>query len=114
MLTVRRVHWLLFAALLLVSSVSVRADYLPRARREAVGLSPEKLARLDETFAKVVADKKLSGAVVLIARKDKVGYLHTFGMADVEANKPMKDDTIFRIASMTKPVTSVAVMMLFD
>jgi CubicO group peptidase (beta-lactamase class C family) len=112
---VRRVHWLLFAVpLLLVGFVSVRADDLPRAKPEAVGLSPQKLARLDETFAKVIADKKLSGAVVLIARKGKIGYLQSFGMADVEANKPMREDTIFRIASMTKPITSVAVMMLVD
>lgn len=110
-----RFHWLLFTMLvLLVGLACARAADLPRAKPEGVGLSPEKLARLDETFTKIVADKKLSGAVVLVARKGKIGYLHTFGMADVEANKPMKDDTIFRIASMTKPVTSVAVMMLVD
>jgi CubicO group peptidase (beta-lactamase class C family) len=105
---------LIIACVIAFGATRTFADDPGRVKPEAVGLSPEKLKRIDEAFEKVIENKQLSGAVVLIARKGKVGYLQTFGMADVEAKKPMKTDTIFRIASMTKPVTSVAVMMLVD
>ena len=91
-----------------------RADDLPRAKPEAVGLSAEKLARLDGLFAKAVADRQIAGSVVLIARKGKVAHLKAAGFADLEAKRPMTPDAIFRLASMTKPVTSVAAMILVD
>ncbi len=58
--------------------------------------------------------KEVSGIVTLVAREGKVVDLHAVGLADIEKNVPMKTDAIFRIASMTKPVTSVAIMMLFE
>ena len=61
-----------------------------------------------------VAQKKIPGAVVLVARHGKVAYLRSFGMIDIEAGKPMQDNTIFRIASMTKPITSTAILMLYE
>jgi CubicO group peptidase (beta-lactamase class C family) len=92
----------------------VRADDLPRAKPESVGLSAEKIARIDELFETAVKNKQIAGSVVLIARKGQVAHLKAAGFADVEAKKPMATDTIFRLASMTKPVTSVAAMMLVD
>src|SRR5262249_9478681 len=87
---------------------------LPRARPEAVGLPSDRLKKIEELFIKAVADKQIAGGVVLLARKGQVGYLQGIGFADVQADKPMATDAIFRIASMTKPITSVAAMMLVD
>ncbi len=63
---------------------------------------------------KVVINKKIGGAVVLIARDGKIGYFKPLGKADDGPDKPMQLDTIFRIASMTKPITATAVMMLIE
>jgi CubicO group peptidase (beta-lactamase class C family) len=90
------------------------ADDLPRAKPEAVGLSADRLKKIDSLFTQAVADKQIAGGVVLLARRGKVGYLQGIGRADLEADRPMAPDIIFRIASMSKPVTSVAVMMLVD
>lgn len=81
---------------------------------EAVGLSTERLSRIDKVMKKHIAQQKIAGGVILIARHGKIAYLGAHGMMDVEAEKPMMPDTIFRIASMTKQITSVAVMMLYE
>lgn len=79
---------------------------------ETVGLSSERLGRLEKLIDNHVKDKKISGAVVLVARKGKIAYFKESGLADT--NKPMKKDTIFRIVSMTKPLTSTAIMLLYE
>ena len=81
---------------------------------EAVGLSTERLSRVDKVMEKYVAQQQIAGGVTLLARHGKIAHLGTYGMMDVEAGKPMTPDTIFPIASMTKPITSVAVMMLYE
>ena len=81
---------------------------------ETVGLSTERLSRIDKVMEKHVSEQKIAGGVILLARHGKIAHLGTYGMMDVEAEKPMKPDTIFRIASMTKQITSVAVMMLYE
>ena len=63
---------------------------------------------------KNIAANRVAGAIGLIARKGKIGYFETYGMRDKENAKPMQKDSLFRIYSMTKPVTGVAVMMLFE
>jgi len=67
---------------------------------------------LTEVFQAYVADGKLAGSVVLVARRGKIAYLHAFGQRDREANSPMPEDAIFRIASQTKALVSVGVMIL--
>ncbi len=79
---------------------------------ETVGLAPSRLANISNFMSQHVEEKKIGGAVVLIARHGKIAYLEGFGQADVGV--PMKKDTIFRIASMTKPIVSVAVMQLVE
>ena len=79
-----------------------------------VGMSAEKLGRVSTTVQGLVDEEKIAGASVLVARKGKVVFFETFGMMDKEAGKPVDEDTIFRFYSMTKPVTSVAVMMLVE
>ncbi len=90
------------------------AETLPRAEPEQVGMSAPRLARLDTVIRQHVDDKKIAGAVTLVARRGKIVHLGFHGMADIEDNRPITADTIFRIASMTKPITSAAVMMLYE
>lgn len=82
------------------------------ATPESVGLSPSRLARLSEFMRSHVEEKKIGGAVVLIARHGKIAYWEGFGLADV--GTPMQKDTLFRIASMTKPIVSTAIMQLAE
>jgi len=92
---------------------SLLAQALPRAARpEEVGLSSERLQRLTDTFQGYVKDGKLAGAVVLVTRRGKIAYSGAFGARDLEAHSPMKEDAIFRIASQTKALVSVAAMQL--
>jgi CubicO group peptidase (beta-lactamase class C family) len=81
---------------------------------ESVGLSTERLARIDRTFQELVDRGQIAGVSLLIARKGQVAYRRDLGYMDVEARKPMPDDAIFRIASMTKALTAVAVLQLFE
>ena len=81
-------------------------------RPETVGLSAERLANVDRLMNRRIEENKLAGCVVLIARKGKIAYFKAFGRSDTD--RPMQTNTLFRIASMTKPVTSVAVMQLYE
>jgi CubicO group peptidase (beta-lactamase class C family) len=103
----------LAASLLLLAPVApAPGQGLPRARPEEVGLSSSRLQRLTAAFQGYVKDGRLPGAVVLVARRGKVAYLESFGQRDREAGAPMRDDAIFRIASQTKALVSVAAMVL--
>jgi len=98
----------------LVFSVVVFAQDLPSAKPESVGLSAERLERIATTVQRNVDDQRIAGAVTLVVRHGKVAWFKAQGTADREAAKPMPPDAMFRICSMTKPVTSVAVMMLYE
>ena len=87
---------------------------LPTAVPAELGLSPSGLVRLGDVFRAHVTKGTIPGAIVAIARRGKVGYCETFGFRDKAKGAPMTMDSIFRIASMTKPFTSVAVMMLAE
>ena len=88
------------------------ADPLPRATPESLGFAPERLRLATEMLAKFVADGKIAGAVGGVARKGKLAYLEAAGVQDLETRAPMTPRSLFRIYSMTKPVTAVAAMML--
>ncbi|MCI2418490.1 beta-lactamase family protein [Saccharopolyspora sp. K220] len=79
-----------------------------------VGFDAERLGRIDRHFAQYVESGKLPGWLVLVARHGKIAHLSTYGMRDVDSGAPMQSDTLFRIYSMTKPITSVAIMMLHE
>ena len=82
---------------------------------EEIGLSAERLSRIDSHLQnRYLTPKKIAGALTLVARRGKVAYLSSMGMMDVEREKPMAEDTIFRIYSMTKPITTVALIMLYE
>ncbi len=105
---------LVYISFLLILTVSAFSHEFPMVEPEAVGLSTERLSRIDKVMETHIAQQKIAGGVILIARYGKIAYLGAHGMMDVEAEKPMMPDTIFRIASMTKQITSVAVMMLYE
>ena len=90
------------------------AQGLPVGQPETLGFSPERLQRIDALIAEAIEEVEIAGAVALIARRGRVAFLESYGMADVDDGEPMRTDTIFRIASMTKPITSLAVMMLYE
>ena len=88
------------------------AQDLPTAKPEDLGFSTQRLARLDEKFNSYVNENKMAGSVILVARKGKVGYYKAFGFRDKESNSKMELGSIFRIASQTKAIVSVGIMML--
>lgn len=98
--------------LVLVLASGVAAQQLPRAIPEEVGLSSERLERLSIVLAQYVEQEQLPGVVALVARRGRVAYLEAFGRRDREAGVPQQEDDIFRIASQTKAVVSVAILML--
>lgn len=83
-------------------------------RPESVGLSQSALARIPAHFDPYVDTGKLPGYVVLVARRGKPAYRHYYGLANVERQQPIAEDTLFRIYSMTKPITSVALLQLYE
>jgi CubicO group peptidase (beta-lactamase class C family) len=97
----------LFAGLLAAGSV-------PAAKPEEVGLSSTRMARIRETVQRHIDAGNITGAVTLVSRRGRVAHFEAQGLADLESKKPMTRDTIFRLASMTKPITAVAVMMLVE
>jgi len=96
------------------SAAAAAAQELPRATPEAVGLSSERLARVDEVFTAYADEGRMAGAVGMVIRHGKLAWVDAWGVRDVAAGDPMEVDDIFRIYSMTKPITSVAVMMLYE
>lgn len=103
------------AVLLLLSiATGLLGGELPRAKPSEVGLSQERLDRITRAMEAEVERGHLAGAIGVVARQGKIAYWETVGMADREAGRPMADDTIFRIYSMTKPIVGVALMTLYE
>ncbi|MFC1551251.1 serine hydrolase domain-containing protein [Candidatus Latescibacterota bacterium] len=86
----------------------------PTASPEEVGLSSERLGKIDQAVNGMIENDLFAGAVTMIIRRNKLVHFKTFGMMDRENNKPMRKDAIFRIASMTKPITCLAAMILYE
>ncbi len=100
---------------LVLSAAPLFAQALPRAASpEVVGLSSERLGRLTRAMNDAVEARQVAGTVTLVVRNGQVAYFEAAGAQDRDAGAPMKPDTIFRIASMTKAVVSVGIMMLVE
>jgi CubicO group peptidase (beta-lactamase class C family) len=84
------------------------------ARPEAAGMSSERLNRVNEMVGRYIASGEITGAVTLVARNGRVVHLQAHGLMDAAAKKPMQKDTIFRVASMSKPVAGTAILMLVE
>jgi len=99
---------------LMTSSAAFAEDPLPRAKPEDVGMSSERLARIETTLKADIEAGRIPGAVIAVARHGKLVMLDAYGWRDKAANLPMTTDTIFNIASMTKPMTTVGALMLYE
>src|ERR1700738_324563 len=99
---------------LLASGAAFADDPLPRAKPEDVGLSSERLARIGATLKADIEAGRIPGAVIAIARHGKLVALDAYGFRDKAANVAMTTDTIFNIASMTKPMTTVGALLLYE
>jgi CubicO group peptidase (beta-lactamase class C family) len=99
---------------LAVAAGTSSAQELPSAAPAEAGLSGERLRRLDAFMEGEVTRGRIPGAVVLVARQGRIVHHQAYGLADRDADRPMRRDDIFRIYSMTKPVVSVALLMLYE
>jgi CubicO group peptidase (beta-lactamase class C family) len=106
-----RVAARLLALLLLCLPLSVLAQTV---RPEQVGLSTERLERINTLIRRYIDDDQISGAVTLVARHGRIAHLAAHGVMDLETDRPMRSDAMFRIASMSKPVGAVAILMLAE
>lgn len=113
-------HWLAVAQLFIgvvighVQANDLPEYGLPRAQPETVGMSAERLARIAPPLQQFIDQREVPGVLTVIARHGKVVHVGAQGYADVENNIPLRPDHIFRLFSMTKPITAVAVMMLYE
>ena len=112
--TFPKTRWLLVLCLPALLTPITRGQSPAKVTPQEAGLSSTALQQIDVLLQQAVERKQVAGAVALLARDGKVGYLRAKGFQDVEAGKEMTTDSLFRIASMSKPVTSVAVMILVD
>jgi CubicO group peptidase (beta-lactamase class C family) len=104
----------LLACLLSLACGIAAAAELPTARPEQVGLSTERLARMDRFIHAYVDAGRTPGVVTVIARHGKVVHVDAYGKADLDSGRPTRTDDLFRMYSMTKPITSVALLMLYE
>jgi len=102
-----------FVFLCVTASVAV-AKELPTAKPEQAGMSSSGLEKVDAAMSELVRDKKLVGAIVMVARRGKVVHFKPYGFMDLEESKLMRRDTIMRFYSMTKAITSAAALILYD
>jgi CubicO group peptidase (beta-lactamase class C family) len=87
---------------------------VPTAKPEDVGLSSERLQRINQVVQRYIEAKEIAGAVTVVSRKGRVAHFEAQGLMDIDRNVPMRKDGIFRMASMTKPVIGVAILMLHE
>ena len=109
----RRSMLALVVIALIGGAAGLRAED-PLASPESVGFSADGLKAFQRTMRALVDDGKLAGVTTLVARHGKVVYVDAYGVQDLATKKPVARDTIFRIASMTKPIVGVAMMMLWE
>jgi len=112
------------AAVLLLSALPIRAGEAPKQRAataapvlwqpNAAGMSNERVVRITKTMQRYVDEGRIAGTVTWLMRRDKLVHFEAAGFADIESKVPMRTDTIFRIASMSKAVTSIAAMILIE
>ena len=104
--------YFILAGISIVIIPSLTAESFRSVRAESVGMSTKRLERLTEQLDHYVDSNQLSGGVALVLRNGKAAYFHSFGYRDLDQKDPMEKDDIFRIASQTKSIISVAIMIL--
>jgi CubicO group peptidase (beta-lactamase class C family) len=101
-------------AVVFAAGLSLAAGSIPTGKAEDVGLSTERLKRIGEAVQRHIAAGNVAGAVTLVARRGKIAHFEAQGVMDVDTKKAMAKDNIFRLASMSKPIAGVAIMMLVE
>src|SRR4051812_4312280 len=101
-----------FCILWMATCVPARAAGLPASTPDAEGMSAEKLAKVRQIMNGFINDKKIAGGIVLIARNEKLVFQETYGLRNLDGKLPVDRDTIFRIYSMSKAITSAAALIL--
>lgn len=96
------------------AAVAVQAESFKQTKPEKVGISSERLEKLDAIMQGIIDRNEVAGINVLIARHGKIAHFESYGWNNIEDMKPMKEDSLFRIFSMTKPITCAALMMLVE
>jgi CubicO group peptidase (beta-lactamase class C family) len=107
-------RFIALVAAVVFSILPLQAGSVATGKPEELGLSTERLAHIREVAKRHIEAKNVSGIVTLVARRGKIAHLEAHGLIDIESGKPMPKDGIFRLASMSKPITAVAVMMLVE
>src|SRR5678816_2603667 len=97
-----------------LAGLPLAAASIPTGKAEDVGMSTERLKRIGEAVDRHLAAGSVAGAVTLVARRGKIAHFEAQGVMDVDTKKPMAKDNLFRLASMSKPITGVAIMMLVE
>jgi CubicO group peptidase (beta-lactamase class C family) len=100
-------HWNVLAS-------PLSAGEIPVVSAAAAGLSDAKLAEVDKFMEHQVADKKIAGGIVIVSHNGRIGFSHAYGQMDLDAHRPTRADTIFRIYSMSKAITTAAALNLVD
>jgi CubicO group peptidase (beta-lactamase class C family) len=103
-----------YSVVLAALALPLMAGSVPSAKPEEVGMSSERLKRVDQMIQRRIDAGDLTGAVTIVARKGRVVHLEALGVMDLDTKKPVTKDTMFRVASMTKPMTGVAIMMMIE
>jgi CubicO group peptidase (beta-lactamase class C family) len=103
-----------YSVVLMTLALPLAAGSVPSAKPEEVGMSTERLKRVDQMIQRRIDAGDMTGAVTIIARKGRVVHLEALGVMDLDSKKPVTKDTMFRVASMTKPMTGVAIMMMIE
>jgi CubicO group peptidase (beta-lactamase class C family) len=109
----RRLSILVALVGLLLASPA-QAQLAPTAPPDSVGLSPERLSRISEAMQPYVENDKVAGLMTLVYRRGEIAHYETYGQRDLQTEAPMTPNTLFRIYSMTKPITTVAALMLYE
>ena len=107
-------RWPATFVLAFLLAVATSGAQVPAGAPDEVGMSAERLGRIGEMIQRAIDAKQISGAVTVVARRGRVAHFEARGLMDLETNAPMRKDAIFPIASMTKPVTAVAILMLVE
>ena len=103
-----------FALVLVLFTGPVAAASMQGVKPEEVGFSSERLARIQQTVERHIDAHDIAGAVTLVARRGRIAQFEAYGLADLDSRKPMSKDSLFWIASMSKPITGVAILMLLE
>jgi CubicO group peptidase (beta-lactamase class C family) len=97
-----------------ILAASLTAGDVPPGKPEDVGMSSERLRRIHEAIERHIDAGEISGAVTLVARRGRLVHFEAHGLMDIESKRPMEKGAIFRIASMSKPITGAAAMIMLE